>query len=297
MTVFVHRNDLPRPPRSLWAYTPWLLIVLTTVFLAVLSLSVAPSQAADRDRIGAFLNITGFDVALDSIAMSAGRAPAMLGVPDDQFGNDWERLSRDVFDTGVMRTLAEDILEATLSDSALAHAAGFYATDLGQRLVTAENASHLDADRTGKQQSGREIVAGLLSDDAPRLEIIKRMNMAVSSADSTVRALQEIQIRFLLAADAAGVIKLKVDAEGLRALMKRQSGEMSQSIRQSALAGAAFTYQGFTDDEIEQYAEALEQPQMKLVYELLNAVQYEIMANRFEVLATRMAELHPSQDI
>jgi len=26
-------------------------------------------------------------------------------------------------------------------------------------------------------------------------------------------------------------------------------------------------------------------------------VQYEIMANRFEVLATRKAELHPTQDI
>jgi len=42
---------------------------------------------------------------------------------------------------------------------------------------------------------------------------------------------------------------------------------------------------------------ALEHPDMKLVYELLNAVQYEIMANRFEVLATRMADLHPPQDI
>ncbi|MCF6232780.1 MAG: DUF2059 domain-containing protein [Rhodobacteraceae bacterium] len=267
------------------------------MFLASLSLLATPTQAADRDRIGAFLNITGFDVALDSIALSAGRAPGMLGVPDDQFGYDWQRLSREVFDTTVMRTLAEDILEATLSDSALSHAAGFYATDLGQRLVTAENASHMDADRTGKQQSGREIVAGWLSDGAPRLEIIKRMNMAVSSAESSVRALQEIQIRFLLAADAAGVIKLRVDAKGLRSLMKQQEGEMRRSVQQSALAGAAFTYQGFTDAEIEQYAVALEQPEMKLVYELLNAVQYEIMANRFEVLATRMAELHPSQDI
>ncbi len=36
---------------------------------------------------------------------------------------------------------------------------------------------------------------------------------------------------------------------------------------------------------------------MKLVYELMNAVQYEIMANRFEKLAARMAELHPGTEL
>jgi hypothetical protein len=36
---------------------------------------------------------------------------------------------------------------------------------------------------------------------------------------------------------------------------------------------------------------------MQEVYELLNAVQNEITANRFEVLAYRMAEMHPGQDI
>ena len=257
----------------------------------------APLQAAERQKIDDFLTVTGFDVALDSIALSAANAPGMLGLPEDRFGQDWKRLAKDVFDTGVMREIAEDILEATLSDTALNHAAGFYASDLGQRLVVAENASQRNADRSGKQQSGRRIIAGLLTDGAPRLEIIKRMNRAVNSADSSVRALQEVQIRFLLAASAAGVIKLKVDAEGLRALMKRQEGEMRRSIQQSALAGSAFTYRDFSDAEIETYTEALEQPEMREVYELLNAVQYEIMANRFEVLARRMAELHPAQDI
>jgi len=109
--------------------------------------------------------------------------------------------------------------------------------------------------------------------------------------------LQEIQIRFLLAASAAGVIKLKVDAEGLRAMMKEQAPEMRLALQKSGLAGAAYTYRDFSDADIETYAEALEHPDMQQVYELLNAVQYEIMANRFEVLATRMADLHPSQDI
>ena len=29
----------------------------------------------------------------------------------------------------------------------------------------------------------------------------------------------------------------------------------------------------------------------------MNAIQYEIMANRFEVLAARMAEMHPGQEL
>ncbi len=277
-------------PRLAW---PVVVVALTLIGL----LAAPPVRGGERERIGAFLNVTGFDVALDSIALSAPNAPVMLGLPDAKFGEDWKRLAGEVFDTGVMRGIAEDILEATLSDAALTHAVEFYASDLGRRLVAAENASHMNADRDGKLQSGRDIVAGLLSSGAPRLELIKRMNRAVSSSQTSLRALQEIQIRFLLAAHAAGVIKLNVDAKGLRELMKSREGEMLRSIQRSALAGAAFTYRDFSDAEIESYAAALEHPDMQLVYELLNAVQYEIMANRFEVLATRMAEMHPSQDI
>ena len=36
---------------------------------------------------------------------------------------------------------------------------------------------------------------------------------------------------------------------------------------------------------------------MQKVYQLLNAVQYEITANRFEVLAQKMAGLQPQQDL
>jgi hypothetical protein len=36
---------------------------------------------------------------------------------------------------------------------------------------------------------------------------------------------------------------------------------------------------------------------MQQVYTLMNAVQYEIMANRFEAVAARLAAMQPSQDI
>jgi len=297
MTQMIHRGFLP-PSRWFPAFSiPARAFALMLALIIGHIIGPGPAQAADRARIGAFLNVTGFDVALDSIALSAESAPAMLGMPEDKFGNDWKWLAGQVFDTKVMRAMAEDILEATLSDEALTHAAGFYATDLGQRLVVAENDSHMDPDTDAKQQAGQQIVAGLVVDGAPRLEIIKRMNRAVNASDSSVRALQEIQIRFLLAASAAGVVDLKVDADELRAMMKAQEGDMRLALRKSALAGAAYAYRDFSDADIETYVKALEHPLMAQVYELLNAVQYEIMANRFEVLAARMADLHPSQEL
>ena len=45
------------------------------------------------------------------------------------------------------------------------------------------------------------------------------------------------------------------------------------------------------------YAEALEHPKMQQVYALMNAVQYEIMANRFEEVAARLSSMQPSQDL
>jgi hypothetical protein len=256
-----------------------------------------PAQAADRARIEAFLEITGFDVALDSIALSAGSAPQMIGLESSAFGADWERMSRDVFDTEEMRGMALEILEETLTDEALSHAADFYASDLGQRLVKAENASHMVEDDEIKQLAGERIIADLVEEGAGRVQLFQRMSEAIGSASAGLKAVQQIQFRFLMAAAAAGVIDLEVDADGLRALLKEQEGEILLAMQASSLAGNAYTYQGFTDAELEDYAEALEQPLMQEVYELLNAVQNEITANRFEVLAYRMAEMHPGQDI
>jgi len=104
-------------------------------------------------------------------------------------------------------------------------------------------------------------------------------------------------LRFLSAAAAADVIQLKVDEAQLRALIAEGREALTEQMAEGAIAGAAWTYQSFTDAEITQYAEALEHPTMQKIYELMNAVQYEIMANRFETLAVRMNELHPGQDL
>lgn len=270
-----------------------------TVFLPLITLLVVaqPSAAANRDRIEAFLTTTGFDVALESIALASASAPRMLGIDPDGFGADWTRLAEEVFDTEDMHETAVSILEQTLDDEALAHAVEFYASDLGQRLVEAENASHLHEDEDAKQQEGQEIVADLIKDGSLRVESLKRMNRAIDSSGTALRALQEVQLRFLLAASASGVIELQFNGDELREMMRRNETAMRQSLQLSALAGAAYTYQDFSDADIDAYADALEQPLMQQVYELLNAIQYEIMAMKFEVLAARMAELHPSQDI
>lgn len=256
-----------------------------------------PVAAADRDRVEAFLTVTGFDVALDSIRLTAGSAPEMLGIDADAFGSDWTRLVDDVFETEVLLGMGVDILEQTLTDELLAHAATFYASDLGQRLVESENASHMIEDDTDKTAQGESIVADLVKAGSERLQSLKRMNTAIDVSGTGARALQEIQIRFLMAAAAAGVIELRMDGDELRAMMQEQEGQLRLALQTSALSGSAFTYRDFSDQEVEDYASALEDPNMQLVYELMNAVQYEIMANRFEKLAARMADLHPGQDL
>lgn len=253
--------------------------------------------AADRGKIFDFLQTTGFDVALDSIQLSAESAPVMLGLDKDDFGSEWTRLTHGVFDPEVMQGIALDILEQTLAPDLLAHAAEFYASPLGQKLVKAENASHMNEDLDATQDAGEAIVSGLVRHASPRLQSLKRMNAAIDSASSSVRALQEVQVRFLMAAAGAGVIELRMDETDLRAFMTTQSGELRQTLMVSALAGSAYTYQAFSDAEVEAYATALEHPKMKQVYELMTAVQFEIMANRFEALAVAMSGLQPSTDL
>jgi hypothetical protein len=255
------------------------------------------ASAADRSRVAMFLEVTGFDVALDSIALSAGSAPQMLGLEAQDFGQQWTRMSEQVFDRSKMREQALDILEETLDDKALDHAQAFYASALGQRLVAAENAAHKVEDDEVKQMAGQRIISDLVRAGSDRIALFQRMNAAIDAADAGVRAVQQIQFRFIMAASAAGVIDLQLDADGLRAWQDQQAASLRMNLKASAIATSAYTYQGFSDEEVLSYVRALETPLMQEVYELLNAVQYEITADRYEQLAYRMKELGQSEDI
>jgi hypothetical protein len=270
---------------------------LVCVLVLLMGLMAPPAKAADGDQLEAFLEVTGFDVALESIRLSADSAPAMLGIEAEDFGSEWQRLVREVFETKLMHDMAMDILAGTLSDDALAHAAEFYASDLGQRLVAAENKSHMVEDDTDKSQTGAEIVAGQVRIGSERPQILTRLNKASNTEDHSVQAIQEVQVRFMMAAAAAGVIELRMDEADLREALRSQEGEMRVSIAKNALEGAAFTYQAFSDAEMIAYAEALEHPKMRDVYALMNAVQFEIMANRYEAVALRLSGMQPSQDL
>lgn len=269
-------------------------VAVGVLIVGSLALGAGPLRAAERERLEAFLEVTGFGVALDSIALSASGAPAMLGLSASDFGQSWGDIAEEVFDTERMREMGLGILEQAMDDEMLSHAAEFYASDLGQRLVEVENASHLQEDDDAKRAEGEALLADM---KAARSEVLSEMNDAVDSAGIGVRAVQEIQVRFLLAASYAGVLDSEIDEEMLRAVLAEGEEELRESLRASALANAAYTYQSLTTEDLRAYVAALEHPIMARVYELMNAVQYEIMANRFEVLAVRMRGLTPAQEL
>lgn len=271
---------------------------MVCIMLASSTAALAPKAwAADTDRLEAFLTATGFDVALESIRLTASTAPGMIGLEADDFGMQWTGLVEDVFDTEKMHDMAIDILKETLDDELLNHAVEFYTSDLGRRLVEVENTSHLEEDDALKSESGEAIVAGLVAIGSPRVQELKRLNAATGSEDASIHAIQEVQVRFLMAAAAAGVIELRMEESDLRESLKAQEGEMRRAMQISGLAGSAYTYQAFSDEEITAYADALEHPKMQKVYALMNAVQFEIMADRYEAMAEAMSELQPTQEL
>ena len=278
------------------AFARWTVSFTFTLVLLFAGLA-GSARAADPARVDDFLEVTGFDIALESIRLSADSAPQMLGIDAEDFGSEWSRLVREVFDTDLMLAMGSEILSNTLSDEALEHAAGFYAGDLGKRLVVAENASHMKEDDDAKSEAGKAIIEGLNRIGSPRVALLARLNAASDVEDSSIRAIQEVQIRFLMAAANAGVIKLQMEEPDLREMLRVGEDEMREAIKANALASSAYTYQAFSDAEIESYAEALEHPTMQEVYALMNAVQFEIMANRYEAVAQRLAGMQPSQDL
>jgi len=250
--------------------------------------------AADRQQLKTFLEVTGFDVALDSIALNAVDAPAMLGMSANDFTSNWKRATEDVFAQEKLHSLAYEILDQTLSDTLLTHAVDFYGSDLGQRLVVAENISHMMEDNDAKQEKGAALIAD--ASDA-RIAELTRLAEAVDSAGSAIAAVQEVQVRFLMAASHAGVLDDELDEGMLRALLKQSETELRATLKLSNLNNGAYSYREFSDEDISDYADALEHPLMQQVYQLMNAILFEVTAQRFEELAVRMADLQSGESL
>lgn len=264
------------------------------VIFTLIAPLITPATAADRDKIIAFMEVTGFDVSLESLRLSAQNAPALIGVETGDFGISWTRLADKVFEPEALKQDAISILEGALDDDVLAHAAAFYASDLGQRLVIAENESHM-ADHDEKSAQGQELAAALMERNSPQPDYFIDMAESIDSLDHGIKAYQEVQIRFLMAAAASGLIEQRFSEDGLREAMRNDIPRIQQVVMANMIASNAYTYRDFSDDDMRAYRDALATPEMREVYALMNSIHYTLMADRFEILAAEMVKLHPSQ--
>ncbi|CUJ27731.1 DUF2059 domain-containing protein [Cognatishimia activa] len=264
--------------------------VAATAFLAT------SAFAANREDVKSFLETTGFDVAIESIAVGAGGAPAMLGLEGNEFGQAWTDLTEKTFVPEEMVEQALDLLEERLDQDLLQHAADFYGSDLGQRLVHTENLSHMDDDEI-KNLAGRQIVAKMVEEGDPKIGYFQRMHVAIDPEGLGLKAVQVIQVRFILAASRAGVIRDDLDEGMLWAQIEANEPATRRAILENSIASAAYTYQGFTGEELEAYTEALEDERMQTVYQVMNAVHYQIMSDRMDALALHLDRLMPSEEL
>lgn len=268
--------------------------VVAFALMVLGTLSVA--QAAEEQDIREFLEVTGFDVAIASIQQGAMAGPALTGEDPDMFGRQWVQLAEEVFNPDEMIAEAVEMIAAVMPDDLLDHGAGFYGSALGQRLVEVENESHM-ADDTEKYAEGERLTGELLEQNSIRIELFREMGKAIGSTETAIKSIVEIQVRYLMGAVAAGVSDFDISEEDLRLMLMEQAGEMRKNIEVNSLVANAYAYRDLTDEELIDYLAALQDPKMGQVYEILNAVQYQIMAERYETLASRLADLQPEQEL
>lgn len=254
------------------------------------------AQAADRERLREFLEVTGFDVAITSMQDGAMAGPGIAGGAPDDFGSQYAALAERVFDPDLMLERAITIMEAGMPEALVDHGIAFYQGDLGQRLVAAENAAHVTPDEE-RHAEGETLLRAMMEDNPARLEDLQAMMDAIGGVDASVRSVIEVQVRYLLSAMSAGSVDIDYSEDELRALIAEQEPQIRRDIAVYSMLGAAYAYRDFSDEDVHAYRLALEVPQMRQVYELLNAIQFEVMAERYEVLAAELAKLAPQQDI
>lgn len=270
---------------------------LTGAAMAVAAICFgAALVAADRDASRAFLEVTGFDIAITSMQAGAIEGPAIAGEDPDAFGIAWVSLAREVFAPEGLIEDTLDMMEAILPEALLEHGMAFYGSPLGQRLVVAENAAQ-GVSGARQMAEGEVIVTGLADSNPARIDEFRRMSDAIGGVETTARAVIEVQLRYLLAAIDAGVSDVRFSEAELREILSRNAPRLKEAIALNSVFASAYVYRDFSDDDLRAYRAALEAPEMRQIYEILNGIQYEIMGQRYEVLAAKLAALSPQTDI
>ena len=273
------------------AYLRWLVLSIFALMVAAL-----PLRAADSAKIFEFMQVTGFDVSLESLRVSARDAPTMLGLDADDFGLSWTRLADRLFEPEDLKRDALEILQQALRDDVLQHAATFYSSELGQRLVEAENESHF-LNSTKRREEGELLAAALMERASPQPEYFLDMAESIGSVGASIKSYREVQVRFLMAASGAGLVQQRFDELDLRAMLAQQDAEARAVIEKGLVISNAFTYRNFTDVEMQAYRDALATEKMIEVYALMNAIHFTIMADRYEKMAVEMVKLAPIQEL
>lgn len=271
-------------------------MVRTLLAACAVLVSTLTATGADRAAAREFLEITGFDVAITSMQDSAKAGPSIAGGDPDAFGYAWVRLAEEVFEPESLIEETLDMMEAIVPDALIEHGIEFYGSPLGQKLVEAENASQsVSGDR---QLAEGEVIVTRLADENPaRIDVYRRMNDAIGGVQSSARAIIEVQLRYVLAAAAAGASDIQYSEAELREILGRQMDVLVEALSTNSVFGSAFVYQDFSDEEVVAYLDALEHPQMKEIYEVLNGIQYQLMGDRYEELAAKLAGLSPQTDL
>jgi hypothetical protein len=100
-----------------------------------------------------------------------------------------------------------------------------------------------------------------------------------------------------MAAMGSGLIEQRLDEPDLRNMLAKEDASIKEQMLKNIVIANAYTYRDFTDREIAKYRGALSTDEMKEVYELMNAIHFAIMADRYERLAVKMVKLHPLQEL
>lgn len=266
------------------------------VAVAALCFGAAVAVAADRESAREFLEVTGFDQAIISLQQSAMQGPAIAGSDPDAFGTQWVRLAEEVFEPEAMIEDTLDMMEAIMPQELVDHGTAFYASELGQRLVAVENAAQFEDDAEQLAQ-GELIVTRLAEENPARINEFRLMGEALGGTEASVRAIIEIQVRYILGAAAAGASDITFSEAELREMLERQRPAMHEAIESGAILASAYVYRDFPDEDVVAYREALEVPEMRQVYEILNGIQFEVMGDRYARLAARLVDLAPQTDI
>lgn len=267
------------------------------VFIVAGMFAVLPQRVYAAQSTEHLLKLIGFDAFVSALSQSFQDSDNAMAQSDEGFGVAWDLAAKQIFPSDDMFQDITGEIDGSLEAEEIDEMVQFFETGLGKKVTDMEVAAQTGEASLRLEVEGAQILAEMIENDVDRLERYTSMVEALGVVESQVATAMNINFAIMSGMAASGKLPYEMSEEEILGNIASQQDLMRADIQNSVYVTFAFTYQGLSDAELDEYIAFLTSDNGRALYGSINRATETVLNVRAHAFGARLMELQGVQEL